>query len=399
MSVRLHGIVCFFAWAMKIIEFSESSRCGKLENVPYDNNGLLARATPPLPCHKKRAIMTEFGIVMEPSPGYTGRLAFRIESMGFDILMTPDTQNLAPDPYGQLSLAANATRDLRMGTGVTNPITRHAAVTASAVATLQAESGGRAICGIGRGDSSAAYIGRRSATTQELRDYVECVKAYLRGEEVVVGEKTSKLRWLDPTAVPPAPIDIACTGPKTIRMAADVADRISFAVGSPAERIDWALETVHARLAETGRDRHELSIGAYVILVCDEDQQKAVSLARMISGMVAHFAGMKDSPTEHLPPQLKAIAERLKSEYDMARHAQQGGSHLDMVDDAFVDWFAICGPPQKCIDQLGVLIEKGLDHIYILGGTPVSQPHGARQEAMIEQSRLFAEKVLPTFRD
>ncbi len=343
--------------------------------------------------------MTEFGVVMEPSPGYTARLAFRIESMGFDILMTPDTQNLAPDAYGQLSLAANATRDLRMGTGVTNPFTRHAAVTASAVATLQAESGGRAICGIGRGDSSAAHIGRRNATTKELRDYVETVKAYLRGEEVVMGEKASKLRWLDPAIVPPAPIDIACTGPKTIRMAADVADRISFAVGSPPERIDWALETVHERLAETGRDRNELSIGAYLILVCNEDEQTAINRARVISGMVAHFAGMKDSPTEHLPPQLKPIAERLKSEYDMARHAQQGGTHLDMMDDAFVDWFAICGSPQKCIDRLGLLIEKGLDHVYVLGGTAVPHPHGERQESLIELSRLCAEKVLPVFRD
>ena len=58
----------------------------------------------------------------------------------------------------------------------------------------------------------------------------------------------------------------------------------------------------------------------------------------MISGMVAHFAGMKDSPVEHLPPQLKALAIRMKSGYDMARHAQNEGSHLQMVDDGFVDW-------------------------------------------------------------
>ena len=51
----------------------------------------------------------EFGLVMEASPGYTARLAGAIEAMGFDYLLCPDTQNLAPDPYGQLSLAAAAT--------------------------------------------------------------------------------------------------------------------------------------------------------------------------------------------------------------------------------------------------------------------------------------------------
>jgi hypothetical protein len=45
--------------------------------------------------------MTEFGIVMEPSPGNTAPLAEKIEQLGFDILLSPDTQNLSPDPIGQ----------------------------------------------------------------------------------------------------------------------------------------------------------------------------------------------------------------------------------------------------------------------------------------------------------
>jgi hypothetical protein len=83
----------------------------------------------------------DFGIVMEASPGYTARLAQQIEALGFDILLCPDTQNLSPDPFSQLALAAQTTTRLRLGTGVTNPVTRDAAVTACALATLQAESG------------------------------------------------------------------------------------------------------------------------------------------------------------------------------------------------------------------------------------------------------------------
>jgi hypothetical protein len=69
-----------------------------------------------------------------------------------------------------------------------------------------------------------------------------------------------------------------------------------------------------------------------------------------------------------------------------------------MVDDEFVDWFSICGPPAKCIERLGVLIGLGLDHVNLLGGSPVPTPHGARQEAMVRQSRLFAEQVMPRLR-
>jgi 5,10-methylenetetrahydromethanopterin reductase len=345
-----------------------------------------------------KTAMTEFGIVMEPSPGYTAPLAAEIEALGFDALLCPDTQCLSPDPYGQLSLAAARTTRLYLGTGVTNPVTREASVTAGALATLQKESGGRARCGIGRGDSSAAHIGRRSATTAELRTYVEQVRSYLRGETVKHGETSSRLRWLEPGELPTVPMDLACTGPATIRMAADVADRVTFAVGSAPERIEWALNTLHARLKETGRERTTLRVGAYINLVCDPDEKRAINLGRMISGMVAHFAGMKDSPVEHLPPQLKALAIQMKSGYDMARHAQNEGSHLQMVDDAFVDWFSICGPPAKCLDRLQALIQMGLDHVYLLGGSPVPTPHGARQEAMVTQTRLFAEQVLPKLR-
>jgi len=335
---------------------------------------------------------------MEPSAGYTARLAVEIEAMGFDALLCPDTQCLSPEPYGQLSLAAARTTRLFLGTGVTNPVTRDSSVTAGALATLQIESSGRARCGIGRGDSSAAHIGRRNATTAELRAYVEQVRGYLRGETVMRGETASRMRWLEPGELPPVPLDLACTGPATIRMAADIADRITFAVGSAPERIEWALATLNARLKETGRDRSTLSVGAFVNLVCDPDEKRAINLGRMISGMVAHFAGMKDSPVEHLPPQLKDLAVKMKSGYDMARHAQNEGEHLQMVDDQFVDWFSICGPPAKCFDRLQALIGLGLDHVNLLGGSPVPTPHGARQEAMINQTRLFAEQVMPRLR-
>ena len=339
--------------------------------------------------------MREIGIVMEVSPGHTANLAGQIEAMGFDILLCPDTQNLSPEPYGQLSLAAANTTRLKLGTGVTNPLTRDAAVTASAIATLQVESGGRCICGIGRGDSSLAHIGRGNATTAQLRTYVEQVRAYSSGEPVRRGEQVSKLRWLEPESVNPVPVDIACTGPRTIRMAADVADRVSFAVGSAPERIEWALATANQRLQETGRKRSDLQIGAYINLVCDKDEQTAINLGRMISGMVAHFAGMRNAPLEHLPAQLKPLAEKMQQGYDMQHHAQDKGAHLSLVDDDFVDWFSICGPPDKCLERLQALLEYDLDHIYILGGSPVATPHSARQVAMVEQTRLFAEAVLP----
>lgn len=351
-----------------------------------------------LSCGYTCPMKTEFGIVMEASPGFTARLARDIETMGFDVLLSPDTQNLSPDPFSQLALATQSTSRLRLGTGVTNPVTRDVAVTACAFSTLQAESGGRMICGIGRGDSSAAHIGVRNGTTAQLRGFVERLRAYTRGETVDRDGTPSRMRWYDSLQVEPLVIDVACTGPQTIRMAVDVGDRVSFAVGSAPERIRWAMDVALERLRETGRSRDSLRIGAYVNLVCDPDEQRAINLGRMISGMVAHFAGMKDAPLDHLPTKLKDLAAKMQTGYDMKHHAQEAGSHLAAVPDDFVDWFSICGPPSKCRERLGELLAMGLDHVYQLGGSPVPHPHGARQEAMVRQAALYAEEVLPHFR-
>ena len=339
--------------------------------------------------------MTEFGIVMEPSPGNTAPLAEKIEQLGFDILLSPDTQNLSPDPIGQLNLAGARTTTLRLGTGVTNPITRDPAVLASSLASLSAETSGRALCGIGRGDSSLAHIGKGNGSTAQLRTFIERLRAYLNGETVDRDGHSSQLRWLDSYDCHPVSIDVACTGPKTIQMAVEVGDRISFAVGSAPERLQWAIDTAEAHLKKINRPRNSIQLGAYINLVCDRDEKTALSLGKLIAGMVAHFAGLKHAPTDHLPPRLRAVAEHMQSQYDMERHAQEEGSHLALIDEAFVDWFSICGPPEKCIERLQPLLDMGLQHIYQLGGTPVAHPHGARQIAMVEQAHLFATDVIP----
>jgi len=159
--------------------------------------------------------MIKIGTVAEPAPGYTAQIAKAAEDLGFDMLLCPDTQNLAGDPYGQLNLAANATSRILLGTGVTNPITRDSAVTASALGSLQIESNGRVICGIGRGDSSAAHAGLHNANLNQFKTYVEQLQAYVRGETVDRNGTDSSIKWIKPETVKPVPIDIAATGPKT----------------------------------------------------------------------------------------------------------------------------------------------------------------------------------------
>src|SRR5215471_9201714 len=85
--------------------------------------------------------------------------ASAFENAGWTGMMAVDSQNISGDCYVALALAARATENLRLGTGVTNPLTRHPAATAAAVASIQVASNGRASLGIGRGDSALAHLG------------------------------------------------------------------------------------------------------------------------------------------------------------------------------------------------------------------------------------------------
>ena len=102
----------------------------------------------------------EIGLLLSPWIGRTAGQAQMAEGMGFSTLLLTDSQNLAPEVWSQLTVAAQATKTIKLMPGVTNSVTRDPAVTASAALSLHAESQGRAVIGIGRGDSAVQRVGR-----------------------------------------------------------------------------------------------------------------------------------------------------------------------------------------------------------------------------------------------
>src|SRR6478609_9320478 len=195
-------------------------------------------------------------------PRVAARMATRAEDAGFDGMVVVDSQNLAGDCYVALSMAARETERLQLATGVTNPFTRHPAVTASAVASVHAESGGRAVLGIGRGDSALAHLGRAPAKVAQLARYIDAVQTYLRGDEIAFEElepfaprdapppvdslglaataTSSSLHWLR-RDLAKVPVDVSATGPKVIEVAAHHADRVTLGVGADPDRLRWAI--------------------------------------------------------------------------------------------------------------------------------------------------------------
>src|SRR5436190_4236742 len=179
----------------------------------------------------------EFGVLAVPEPRRSARTARLLEELGFDTVLFPDSQNLAPEVWGQLMLAAQATTRIRLGPGVSNSITRDPAVTASAALALQAESDGRAVLGLGRGDSSVQRIGKREDPLPSFERYVTAVQAYLSGETVDRDGFASRLEWLEHVKADKVPVEIAATGRRVIELAARRADAVCLAVGADPDHL------------------------------------------------------------------------------------------------------------------------------------------------------------------
>jgi 5,10-methylenetetrahydromethanopterin reductase len=335
----------------------------------------------------------KLGLLLFPMVRGSAQLARMAENMGFDSLVFADTQNITPEVWGQLMLAARDTERIELGTGVTNPGTRDAAVTASAALSLQVESDGRAVCGIGRGDSAVQRIGKREDKVASFESYLVALQAYLRGETVDRDGFPSRLEWLPAVKAPKVPVEVTATGPRVIAAGARQADRIALAVGADPDHVRAALETARAAAREAGRDPASLRIGAYVNCVVNADRTVAREAMRGTAATFARFSAFAGSKLEQLPPPLARAASFLRSNYDMRQHTMATAEHARALEDDFIDWFGIAGPPEVAVQRLKALAAVGLDFVHAVPGSP-----GAAREVAITSIQLLGNEVLPALR-
>ncbi len=139
----------------------------------------------------------KFGITIKPdlSVERIVSLTRQAEQAGFEYGWIFDSHVLWKEPYPLLALMANATRNMRLGTCVTNPAVRDPTVTASLFATLNLISGGRMQLGIGRGDSSRRVLGKKPVSPAELERAVATFRELTSGQEVQYEGQATRLSW------------------------------------------------------------------------------------------------------------------------------------------------------------------------------------------------------------
>jgi len=309
------------------------------------------------------------------------------EALGFDVQMFGENHAMAADVFGEMRAAASATERIRLLCGPVNFVTRDPGVIASAIAPIQIASRGRAICGIARGDSAVAMAGRRPQRQADLERDLGLLRRYLGRETVDFGERQSRLEWIGDLPYAPVPIELVCSGPRAIALAARMVDRIGLSVGGDPGHVKWAIEQIDRALAGCGRTRADVRIGAFVPIALTRDRAGAPAALRPRVAGWAHMSSFRGIDLSTQPEIMRRTSEKLRQGYDYRFHRADvpaENSNTKLIDLEFADWFGIGGPASYVVDRLSQLVELGVNYF----GT-----------AFIgEERERFARDVMPAVR-
>jgi len=183
------------------------------------------------------------------------------EEHGFTHAWLYDSQMLFSDPYASLCMCAVNTKKIALGTGVTNPESRIAPVTANSIATVNELAPGRTILGIGTGNTARRTLGMPASKLEVMREHIRICRDLFEGKttDYTEGDRHRKIRFLNPDGnwyniKTKIPIYIAASGPKSLEMAGEIADGvILFGAVSPS-LINFVMEHVYAGAERAGRN-------------------------------------------------------------------------------------------------------------------------------------------------
>lgn len=293
------------------------------------------------------------------------------EDLDLDFLGLLDSQSLFRELYTGLTTVAHETESIRIGSTVTNPVTRHPVVTASAIASVAEIAPGRTFLGMASGDSALHTLGLDPATLSEMAGVLDLHADLFVGDHHEYEGTDVRLEWLPEGGVD-VPRIVAAEGPKTLRMAGAHADGVMIGTGLFPELIEDSLEHVREGAREAGRNPDDLETWLFAKANVADERETAVEEIKMALAASANHAFSHTLEGKMVPDEHVDAIERLKDEYVSHEHEQPGETHNKQLveelglTDYLADRFAVVGTPADCRAKLDEIESvDGLDGVLL----------------------------------
>ena len=292
------------------------------------------------------------------------------EDVGFSMVGVADSQSVFREMYATMALCAHATRRVRIGPSVTNAITRHPAVAASGIATVDEIAPGRAFFGIGSGDSAILNLAERPSTLDDLRAYIETVRAlHTKGETTWRGRMV-RLTW----AKRAIPIYLSAEGRRTLELAGEIADGVIVNVGLEPTLVKDAVAHVHTGARRAGRDPSAIDLWTLVRANVTDDVAAGIDEIKMELASNVHHVFRFTLDGKHVPSALADAIARVQHGYQPAAHEALGPSPNAALLDAepalrayLAERFGAVGPPSAVANKLRGVVDAGISGLLVTG--------------------------------
>jgi 5,10-methylenetetrahydromethanopterin reductase len=314
------------------------------------------------------------GVALQPAydPETFGDIVQRSEEWGLDELWLTDSSLHSRYSYSYLTIAALRTSRMTLGTAVTNPVTRHPALGAVAISTIDEISQGRAIYGIGAGDRPLEALGYKPARLALLEDSIEAARRLWTGDAVTWkarGFELDDAHMRFPPSRPDIPVYISASGPKTLELAGRVADGVILLAGLHPDGLTYALEHIDRGVDMAGRsERPQITVFAYGQI--SDDAEAALASARTIAAWFPQTAPMY-CELAGLSPEL---IEKVRALY-AGGEFQEAEEAAALLPDDFVHRMALAGGEATVRAHIATLEGLGIDSmtVFPIGGTAESR--------------------------
>ena len=289
----------------------------------------------------------------------TARLA---DELGYDSLWLGETWGY--ELFASLSQFAQVTERIRIGAGIANVFSRSAAVIAMGAATLDEQSGGRLILGLG--SSGPVVIEKLHGVPFEkpltrLREYTDIINTLIAGErlehrgELLQLDQGFRLR-MNPIR-PHIPIYVASLTPKSLDQSGEIADGV-LPIYWPGAKFGEMKDQLDAASTAAGRPAGSVAIAPYITTVLVESEDERAEMRRIARGPIAFYIGrMGNFYAEMLErhgyvEEVAAVRAGWKDGHDAAAAG---------VSDAMLDATALVGTADEIASTLESWVASGLD--------------------------------------
>lgn len=280
------------------------------------------------------------------------------EDQGFEYAWITDHYD-NKNVYVTLGQVAAGTETIKIGPGVTNPYVRNPAITASAIATIDELSNGRATLGIGPGDKASfdALGIEWTKPVSTLKESIDVMETLLSKGKTETGAVLKGVKAVQEKV----PIYMGAQGPMMLKTAGEISDGVLINASNPKD-FEAAIPLIKEGADAGGKSINDVDVAAYTCCSIDDDAGKAIGAAKIVVAFIA-----RGSPA----PVLKrhgiddSVADKIG---ELLGKGDFGGA-IAAVDDNLMNAFSVCGAPDDFIPKIEALEKMGVTQF--VAGSPI----------------------------